>query len=61
MQWLMNNWTEIMAIMVALVPLLDIIVRLTPTKKDDTLLGFVKKFLDKFFPNRKKGGGTHEL
>jgi len=59
MQWLMNNWAEIIAIMVASVPLLDIIVRLTPTKKDDTLLEYVKKFLDKFFPNKKIGGGTH--
>lgn len=59
MQWVIDNWVNIIAIVVALVPLLDIVVRLTPTKKDDTLLGLVKKFLDTFFPNKKTGGGQH--
>lgn len=59
MEWVINNWAEILAILVALVPLLDIVVRLTPTKKDDTLLGYVKKILDTFFPNKKSGGGVH--
>jgi len=39
----------------------EAIVALTPTKKDDLILGRVEKWLTKLMPgvNRKKGGGSH--
>lgn len=49
---ILENWK---IILISLIPLAEIITRLTPTKKDDTFL----KWLFSIFPNLKKGGGTH--
>ncbi|HNS18047.1 MAG TPA: hypothetical protein PKI34_09535 [Bacteroidales bacterium] len=39
----------------------EIIVRLTPTKKDDSILNFIITIIDALFPNRKKNGGKFKL
>ena len=38
-----------------------IIVRLTPTKKDDNILRIIVKIIDVIIPDNKKGGGKHKL
>ena len=60
LQIITNNWAQIGGILVTALPILDIVVRLTPTKKDDTILGFIEKLLDTYIPNNKTGGGTHD-
>lgn len=35
----------------------EVIVRLTPTEKDDSILNKIKSVLDAVIPNIKKGGG----
>ncbi|MDP1812343.1 MAG: hypothetical protein Q8K66_13155 [Sediminibacterium sp.] len=54
-QLIQNNWA---IILLAVLPIAEVIVRLTPTKSDDTVLNFVKKIFDLVIPNNKKGGGT---
>lgn len=56
LDYILRNWQWLLA---ALIPLLEIIVRLTPTEKDNTILSRALGLLGKFFPNIKKGGGTH--
>lgn len=53
---LKSNWIELLT---ALMGLIAVIVRLTPTEKDNDIFNFVKKILDFILPNFKKGGGTH--
>lgn len=36
-----------------------VVVRLTPSKKDNDILSVIAKIINIFLPNRKKGGGTH--
>ena len=49
-----NLWEIIGVAMIAF----ELIVRLTPTEKDNTIYGKIKSILDAIIPNRKKGGGT---
>ncbi len=42
----------------ALVALVEVIVRLTPTQKDNSILSFITEWLTKLLPNRRAGGGT---
>lgn len=42
----------------ALVALVEVIVRLTPTEKDNSILSFIVDLLSKIIPNRRTGGGT---
>lgn len=48
------NW---MAVLVGLLGFVDVIVRLTPTEKDNSLLNKLYKILDFLIPNFKSGGG----
>jgi hypothetical protein len=52
--WIMANKEAAIAMLLFL---LDAIVRLTPTEKDNNLLRIFQSWLDKVLPNRKKGGG----
>lgn len=46
--WIKANWTDLLAIYTGLVTVASIIVKFTPTLKDDTwLLSFIK-FMSKF-------------
>jgi len=51
-----ENWIELLFGLLALV---EIVVRLTPTKKDDSILAWIMKLITALFPNRKKNGGKH--
>lgn len=45
MEWITNNWTNILAVFGAAVGLATAIVKWTPTQKDDTVLAIVIKVL----------------
>ena len=56
----------ISGIVLAIIATAESVVRLTPTKKDDTAVERVGKwirkamdYVGKFLPNRKQGGGEH--
>lgn len=45
MEWITQHWKDILAIIGAVVTVCSLIVKLTPTQKDDTFLGKVIKVL----------------
>lgn len=58
MDWLTEHWVDIFAVIGGLVTAATTIVRLTPSTKDDEILGKVIKILDWFSvvnPNKTKG------
>lgn len=48
MNWITENWTDILAWIGGIVSSASIIVKLTPTQKDNNILGFIIKILDYF-------------
>jgi hypothetical protein len=46
--WFQNNWTDIINLITALVAVASIIVRFTPTLKDDSILLVIVKFLGRY-------------
>lgn len=44
----------------AILALVEVIVRITPTTKDDSVFNFLKYLLDKIIPNARAGGGQHK-
>lgn len=48
MNWIIENWVNIAAAWGMLVALCSIIVRATPTQKDDTILAKIVKWADVF-------------
>jgi len=48
MNWLLTNWEHIAAAFGVLVAACSAIVKLTPTTKDDKILGWVVKWADVF-------------
>lgn len=48
MDWIQNNWTTVLAIYGAIVALATIIVKMTPSTKDDELLGKFVRLVDFF-------------
>lgn len=48
---------QIVAIIGAVLILLEAIVRVTPTEKDNSILNGIKKIWDIVLPNLKQGGG----
>lgn len=59
MAWLMENYGDLAALLLALLGVGEIVVRLTPTQKDDGMMerigSFVRKVLDLLkMPNLKK-------
>ena len=45
------------ALLFGLLGFAEVVTRLTPTTKDDTVLNWIKSILDVMIPNLKKGGG----
>jgi hypothetical protein len=45
-EWIKNHYTDILAAWGALVALATIVVKLTPTTKDDSILAWVVKLFD---------------
>ena len=58
-QWFQGNSDVVFELVMALILLLEIIVNLTPSDKDNSILLKIKNAIAFIFPNRKKQGGTH--
>lgn len=54
-QWLLTNG---LSVLLPLLALIEVVVRLTPTEKDNAWFRWVMNLVNTIFPNRKKGGGT---
>lgn len=52
--FLSSNWG---VLSLSLLSFLEVITRLTPTEKDNTVLTFLSNILNAIIPNFKKGGG----
>lgn len=52
--WITNHWDEVLALYGGLVAVCTIIVKWTPSTKDDEFLGKIVKILDKFSTVSKK-------
>ena len=50
-----NNWG---ALLMGLLGLADLVARLTPSVKDNSILNFLSTILNAIIPNLKKGGGS---
>lgn len=46
--WIVTNWPYILSIFCGVVVVASVIVKLTPTTKDDSVLGKIIAFLDHF-------------
>lgn len=57
-EWFQKNGAAGLSIFISLLGLIEIIVRLTPSKRDDAAFDWLRKFVDAIIPNLKKGGGT---
>lgn len=53
-EFIKQNWGMLL---IALLAFIEVIVRLTPTEKDNTIFAIVKRIINLFIPNRKKTGG----
>lgn len=59
MNWLMEHYTDLISIVVGLIGVAEIVVNLTPSEKDNSVLLKIKNALSAVIPNFRKGGGTH--
>ena len=50
-----NNWG---ALLIGLLGLGDLIARLTPSAKDNSIINFISSVINAIIPNFKKGGGS---
>ena len=55
----MEHYTDLIAIVVGLIGVAEIVVNLTPSEKDNSVLLKIKNALSAIIPNFKRGGGTH--
>ena len=51
--WFQNNWLNIIAIYTGIIGVASIIVKMTPTLKDDTVLLSIIKFVSKYIALNK--------
>lgn len=54
--WLKLNWV---AFLLGLIGVIEIVVNLTPTQKDNAWFLWLREIIQSIIPNRKSGGGTH--
>lgn len=47
-KWIVGNWEYIVSVFCGIVAVASIIVKITPTTKDDSVLGKILKILDHF-------------
>ena len=59
MNWLIEHYTDLIAIIVGLIAVAEIVVKLTPSEKDNAFLVRVVTALSALIPNLRKGGGKH--
>jgi hypothetical protein len=53
-----DNWV---ALFLGLLGFIDLIARLTPSEKDNSIVNFLTTLLNAIIPNFKKGGGSFKL
>lgn len=53
-----NNW---IALLMGLLGFIELIVRLTPTEKDNSIFNWITALINALLPNLKKGGGTFKV
>lgn len=58
--WFTDNSDVVFELVMALIIILEIVVNLTPSDKDNSILLKIKNAIAFLFPNRRKGGGKHE-
>ena len=58
--WFTDNSDVVFELVMALIIILEIVVNLTPSDKDNSILLKIKNVIAFLFPNRRKGGGNHE-
>lgn len=58
MEWIITHGPDLLAILGGVVVVAGLVARLTPTDKDDEVVGFVKKALDYFSPGGINKGLT---
>ena len=46
MEWIMNNQKDVLLIITSIVTIASIIVKLTPSKKDDEVVGKIRKIIE---------------
>lgn len=54
--WLQAHWGAVLFVALGI---FEIIVRVTPSERDNSIFNFLKSLLDKLLPNAKVGGGLH--
>ena len=52
-EWITSHWDEVLAVYGGLVAVCTIVVKWTPSTKDDELLGKIVNVLDKFSTSKK--------
>lgn len=52
--WITANWADVLAIITGIITVASIIVKLTPTVKDDAALAWVMKIFETLALNKKK-------
>jgi hypothetical protein len=60
LEWFTDNSDVVFELVMALILILEIVVNLTPSDKDNSILLKIKNVIAFLFPNRRKGGGKHE-
>ena len=53
-----DNW---IALVLGLLAFIDLVARLTPTEKDNSIVNFLMTLFNSLIPNFKKGGGSFKL
>ena len=53
-----DNWG---ALLLGILGFIDLVVRLTPTEKDNSIVNFLMTLFNAIIPNFKKGGGSFKL
>jgi len=53
MEWITVNWASIIAIITGVISVASIVAKLTPTKVDDNVVGYLIKFVDILAVNNK--------
>lgn len=56
--FLLENWG---ALLLGLLAFIELIVRLTPTQKDNSIFNWIVTLINAILPNLKKGGGTYTV
>ena len=59
MNFLIENYVDLVAILAGLIAVAEIVVNLTPSEKDNSVLLKIKNLISAIVPNFKSGGGTH--